>query len=378
MTTTQTMNETNGLSTIDLSGISSAVQTQWATRPADQRFETLDALAASVHSRRARTCDTVRELPTLDLVSSPRQPLGINLLGATTEPTYHAFGQLASLVKAPAPYLRTLPTDLVLANLRHGLKTRGKSDDALRFMIIDPAEDAPDDAPTELAAITSTTYGRIWDADVVAATQEIVAATGGTFYNPKEWGGKPGGLYASREDVFMFLIDGGSIVDGGGERDQLHRGFFVWNSEVGKSSMGLAAFCFRWVCGNYGIHGIEQAKLVRIRHTSGGPDRFVAEAIPALREYVNSSAKPLEQAIRKAKTVMLPPADEQLEHFRKFGITRGELAKAKMLAETEEGQFGTAWDAFNGLTAAAQMLAHVDARVDLSRRAGKYLETVAA
>ena len=45
----------------------------------------------------------------------------------------------------------------------------------------------------------------------------MVDMSGGALFNPREWGGKPGGLYASDSDCFLFFIDGGSLVDGGGE-----------------------------------------------------------------------------------------------------------------------------------------------------------------
>ncbi len=364
--------------TIDANmNIGTAVQSQYFSRPADQRFSSLADLEASVASRRARTVDTIAPLEKTSLAKIGSS-VGLQLPGAPVAvPTYHAFGQLASRLGAPAGYLRGLPTELALANLRHGMMARGDSvGEALKMMVVDPSDDEPADASPRLTAVTGETYGRIWDADVVAMVRGIVDASGGQFFCPPEWGGKAGGLYASDDDVFMFQISGGSIVDGGGERDQLHRGFYCWNSEVGKSTMGIAAFLFRQVCGNYGIHGIEQAQFLKIRHTSGGPARFAAEAGPHLQRFLESSVKPLEDSIKVAKGKALPHVDEQLKFAKDHAITRGEWARAKAHAEAEEGQFASVWDAYNGLTAAARVLAHADARADLSARAGKMLDRV--
>ena len=56
----------------------------------------------------------------------------IGAQGASALLTHHAFGQLATLSKAPANYLRTLPATLAAQNLNHGLKVMGdeRSDEA--------------------------------------------------------------------------------------------------------------------------------------------------------------------------------------------------------------------------------------------------------
>ena len=185
-------------------------------------------------------------------------------------------------------------------------------------------------------------------------------------------------VFASDRDIFLFYCDGGSIVDGGGDRDQMHRGFFLWNSEVGASTFGLAAFLFRSVCGNFQIWDMQDARVLKIRHTSGGPERFVTEAIPALNKYLNASAAPVEAQVKRAKQFLLPAKQEDLfSFFLKHQLTKAEVNRAKTFAEQEEGQFATLWDAVNGFTAAARMLAYADASTDLSRRAGSLMTLVA-
>ena len=265
-------------------------------------------------------------------------------------PTNYSFGQSSRLLGAPAQWLRTLGQagqhELVAKNLNTAISLRGdklegeKGDVKVLLVSDDEGEN------TTLQAVTSKTYGRIWDADVVKMTKRLVEAHP-EFHNPLEWSGRRGGLYASDRDVFMFFIDGGSIVDGGadllsgGDRDQLHRGFFVWNSEVGAATMGIAAFLFRMVCGNHMIHGIEGVRLLKIRHTSGGPERFLTEVMPALEEYTNASAKPLEAAVKAAKQFALPSEDAKLaDFFVKKGFTKAEVKRAKQYAEVEEGGAG--------------------------------------
>lgn len=345
-----------------------AAQKNWMNRPADQRFAELDVLSAAVHARRKQsvtedvTLSDVRFLTAGDDIIASSKVLG------TMRPTHWAFGQTASLVAAPAAYLRKLPVDLAVQCLNHGLSTRN---DGMKLYGVDG------DDSCELRAVTSQTYGRIWDADVVDAATKIVDAGEGRWFSPWAWSKQHRALFASDRDIFLFFVDGGSIVDGGGDRDQLHRGFFLWNSEVGSATFGLAAFLFRAVCGNFSIWDMQDARILKIRHTSGGPERFVSDAIPALRAYVETSTLPLEKQIRAAKALPLPTDDDDLfAFFTKRGFTRAEVKRAKQFAEAEEGQFATVWDAHNGFTAAARMLAYADAQVDLSRRAGKLIEVL--
>src|SRR4030095_2126594 len=281
---------------------------QWATRPADERFRTLTDLASSVKARRMRSRST--DIDTgKTAVQSEGGVLTINGSITPCEPTHWSFGQLSQAIGAPASYLRTLPQELLVKNINHGLQTHERQ--SLKFMTIA----AEDGGPNTLQAITSTTYGRIWDADCVDAVGRIVERSGGRFSNPLAYShrGDPdgfrnvdtsrierAGLYASDRDVFMFMIDGGSRLEAG-PRAQLHRGFFVWNSETGSRSFGLMTFLFNEVCGNNIVWGAQDVNKLVIRHTSGGPYRFDAQAMPNLLAYANASAAPLETAVKRAQ-----------------------------------------------------------------------------
>lgn len=372
---------------VAVSQVAGLAQREYYKRPADQRYQSIDTLEAAVLNRRNRS--VAFDLAPSAFEFSHTDKDGVIVLARKVDgpakPTHYSFGQTAGLVKFNAESLRLLGEggrhDLVAANLNAALQIRkDKLDKDVKVMLVE-AEDG-ESAPT-LQAVTSPTYGRIWDADVVAATRKILDANP-QFDNPKEWGGQKGGLYASDRDIFLLYVDGGSIVDGGadqlngGDRDQLHRGFMVWNSEVGSATFGIAAFLFRYVCGNHMIHGIEGTKLVKIRHTSGGPERFVNEAIPALKEYVNASAQPIESAVKASKAYALPTDEAKFtDFFIKKGFTKAEVKKAKAFAEIEEGGAGSLWQMQQGFTRAARDLAFMDARTELERRAGKLLDLAA-
>lgn len=362
----------------NLGNLSTLAQRQYYSRPADERFENIDALETAVLNRRNRSIQFDTDIKSFqfkeldgDVVVMTRDEIAV--------PTHYSFGQTAGLVKAPAEFLRRLGkagrNDLVVENLNASLALRDT--EGVKALLIDG-----DDKST-LQAVTSQTFGRIWDADVVAATRQILDAHP-EFTNPPEWSGRKGGLYASDHDIFLLFVTGGSLVDGGpdllsgGDRDVLHRGFIVINSEVGSSFLLILTFLFRVVCGNHLLIGVEGVKVLRIRHSSGGPARWVNEAIPALTEYVNASAKPVEAAIRKAKSILLPAKDEEFfSYFTSRGFTRAETKRAKTFAEVEEGGSRTLWQVINGFTRQARDIPFQDAKVNLERRAGKLLDALA-
>jgi hypothetical protein len=348
---------------------------QWATRPKDQRFETLDALCASVTDRRNRSRSVDVDIGSVE-AEAKDGTIVLNHGIKSVEPSHWAFGQLAGWVKAPGEYLRRLPAPLAVANINHGIQTVAQERGALKFMAITN----PDSEINTLQAVTSTTYGRIWDADVAACGQRIVERTNGKFYNPKAYVGgevKPSGLYASDRDVFIFMIDGGSRLDAG-PRAQLNRGFFMWNSETGSRTFGLTTFLFNEVCGNHICWGAQDVNTLKIKHCSGAPSRFDAEAAPLLAEYCESTAQPELDAIKKAQNFILPEGkDKFVEYLQSVGkFSKNEANEAWSFAKAEEGDCRTLWHAVQGLTAYARGFDFIDSRVDLETRAGKLLNLV--
>jgi hypothetical protein len=295
-------------------------------------------------------------------------------------PTHWAFGQACGLVKAPAGFLRQLAEqgneELVVRNLNHCITKREK--EGLKFLNV-PDQDGGDFGT--LYSTTSPSYGRIWDRDVVQATKDTIDRVNGeagkeVFYSPWAWGKKHRALFGSDRDVFMYWIDGGSIVDGGGERDQLHRGVYIWNSEVGAATFGIATFLFRETCGNFMVWGVENARVLNIRHTSGGPQRFVNEAAPALLEFANSSVRQLEAGVKAAKAFQLSTDREAVLEFavKTKLFNKAEARRMYDTAVAEEGACSNLWQLANGATAVARMYAYADAKIDLETRAGKLMK----
>ncbi len=89
-----------------------------------------------------------------------------------TDATHWSFGQLASLVGAPAGYLRGLPAPIAGINLQYGL-THHRAEMVKTY--------TSEDGRTELRAVTGPDYGRIHDHELVEAVMRIAGnGTGDT------------------------------------------------------------------------------------------------------------------------------------------------------------------------------------------------------
>lgn len=355
---------------------------QWATRPADERFGDLDLFLAHLRGQQKRS--RVYDIPLDGVKVSATEDGDIAVNGALVKasPTNWAFGQIASQAKAPAGYLRTLPAPLAAECIRTGLAAAAETSEAVRWM----ARDTDDEGTkTELVAATSVKYGRIFNADVAASVIELLPKLPTKFFNPSAYSpvtGKlePSGLFGGDRDMAMLLINGGDAthvpVDDG--KSELFRGFSVMNSEVGSRSLTISRFMFRKVCGNLIIWDASGVETLRICHTLSAPGRFDNEAIASIEGFANAGYDNMAETIRKAKAVALPiEQDDKVEWFRKQGFTGGEAKNAIAIAQDEEGQCESLWDAVNGLTAHARSFVYIDAKTDLEKRAGKLLKLAA-
>lgn len=101
------------------------VSSEWFNRPADERYLSLTDLFASVKSRSERSRTRTVESAAVRVEASRDDAERLLLLlpgsDAPIAPTHWSFGQLASLVGAPAAYLRQLPAALAGINLQYGL-----------------------------------------------------------------------------------------------------------------------------------------------------------------------------------------------------------------------------------------------------------------
>lgn len=351
---------------------------QWMKRPDDERYTSLDDMLAHFKAQRANSRAVVCPTNRLSLVPNQEDHKGLVLEGPNGHgyaPTHWSFGQLCGLADAPAGYLRKLPAELAADCLNLGLKVHRDVADVGALLYKNGGEPV-------LRAATGPKYGRVWNSDVATTLVDRFGdgVTGhwrvpGEFGKAVEVTKANTTLYASDRDMFVFLADEERRIEipnrRNGQSGSMARGFFVWNSEVGSSTFGIATFLFDYVCCNRIVWGAAEYKQVTIRHTAGAPERFIQEVTPALESYAQSSTRNITDAIDAARGRKLT---DNLDEFLSSRFSRGIVNSMKTAHELEEGRpIENVWDAVTAATAVARSIPHQDARVDLERAAGKLL-----
>lgn len=392
ITSSQDSQQVNKGFRVDVSrgSLNTRVSSEWFSRPDDERFlsltELYDAVKARADRATARTVESRAVRVEASRDNAERLSLVIPGQEAPIAPTHWSFGQLCSLVGAPATYMRQLPAPLAGINLQHGLLSH-------RAELVKTME--TDNGRIELRAVTGPDYGRIWDHELVAAVMKIAGdGVGDTMWKVPgvlDWATVTHNpfvdvtkdtttLYASDRDVFLFLVDDTHPIEVGrlpnGESDLYFRGFYCWNSEVGSKTLGIASFYLRAVCQNCCLWGVENFEEITIRHSKFAAQRFAYEAAPALRSFAHSSPAPFIAGIKAAREKIVARTDEDRETFlRRRGFSKVETGKIIETVLHEEGRPPeSVFDFVQGLTAHARTKAHQDTRLELEGKAKTLLE----
>ncbi len=368
------------------------VSSEWFSRPDDERYLSLSDLYAAVRARADRATARTVESRAIRVEASRDDAERLALIVPGRDepiaPTHWSFGQMCSMVGAPASYMRQLPAPLAGINMQHGLLSH-------RAELVKTLE--ADDGRIELRAVTGPDYGRIWDHELVAAVMKIAGeGTGDTRWKVPgllDWSTMTHNpfvevtkdtttLYASDRDVFLFLVDDAHPIEAGrlpnGDPDLYFRGFYCWNSEVGSKTLGMASFYLRAVCMNRNIWGAEGFEEISIRHSKFASHRFAHQAAPALERFATSSPMPFLAGIRAAREQIVARKDEDRDSFlRKRGFSRPETEKIIATVLEEEGRPPESiFDFVQGITALARTKPHQDSRLELEGKAAKLLSSV--
>jgi hypothetical protein len=377
-----------------------AASSQWAERPADQRFWNLSTMRAACVAARNNSAESVVQMSSLEATTLGDDIALQGRAGTPAKFTHYAFGQFCSTVGAPASYLRELPAPVAASCLNVGI---GRANDSKRHLLLHK------NGGLTLRASLSDKYDRVWDDEVCTALMRLTEA--GWRAPAGRWNGQddtrahsrpaaaedilpgqiniaagdeiiPSGLYASDHDMFAFLVAPDRVIsDGAG--GALMRGVMVRNSEVGDSSLSFTFFLMQAVCGNHIIWNATGVHEIRMRHVGEGVGHRAFRAFNAqLRAYHDSQANE-EEGIRAARNLVLGTTkDECLDVILKYAkghslpLSKDRVSEALATAEDHEAWYGdprTLWAAVAGLTHNSQGK-HADARSHVDAAAGKLLQ----
>ena len=371
-----------------------SAHSQWSSRPADERFRTLNDLHGNVAARDNASRDGHIDLTQCNLtIAGARAAQDILLVGKTSQAklTNWSANQLAQRLGVPLVLLPKLEPTVAQAVLNDRLPKAiadGSLNRRQRVLIADGT----------LRAFHSDRYERLWDKQV---TQTLLEYLPRGWRNPVafeggKWGASlvPSGLYAGDRDMFAFFVDGGDWTDKpvgtfDVDGDGFNRGFFVWNSEVGAKTFGWTSFMFRVVCGNNIVWGAKDATVTRARHIGNANDTL--RGFRRFLEVLNEQPSPdlFAQAVREAKATIVcsisAKRDETLELAfasklkSKFTQTDIALALDKGIVEAEQERRpvdGSRWFWLQGLTAVARGKDNADDKAKLEQDASDLLLAV--
>jgi hypothetical protein len=350
---------------------------QWATRPPDERYTSVQALFEAARDRRARTAESV--VNSRDLRVEATGADSLRLRGPFTTPiglTHWSFGQLASIGGAPAQYLRTLPAPIAADALNYGLARERR---ASHQLYVESGE------PKRALALTSQKYARLHHDDLLARVMDLMADHPEWHlplgYKDGEWGAErvSSGAYLGVMDLFLFLVDGNRDLDDPADRNGgLHRGFILRNSDVGAAALTLDLFLHRGVCGNHIIWGFHHLVSLRRRHIGASIDIDYRDSLEAITRALDADTTKDRNLLYRANTVELgSTAEDVIETASvRAGLPRKQATEAYQLAERHERNPRSVWGFVQGLTLVSQRSPWQDQRFALDRAASRLLDAL--
>lgn len=370
--------------------------TQWSTRPSDERFWTVQELVDATRAHRDAAATATVNLADMRVEAQDGNIVLVGKTGSQAEVTHFAFGQLSQRAGAPAGYLRQLPATLAVQNLNHGLKAHAESDANAQAKLL-----LHKNGGYYARAITSEKYSRIWNYTIAERLLKLEAegwtvppayvcnvaddrtrrataqdAANSLTIREGDLIG-PAGLYASFEDMFVFMIHPEKVIRDGTEGG-LIRGFLAWNSEVGKLKFNMQSFYFRGACGNHIIWDAQDVKQVSVRHVGDASERAFEGLEIELTKYANESASDVEAKIAQARKFVLKgkTKEEVLDFIFSMRIlTRQDAVKAYDAVQPDvDGAPYTAYGFAQGITRISQESKNAETRTELDRAAGKVLD----
>lgn len=221
----------------------------------------------------------------------------------------------------------------------------------------------------QIRSVHGVAYTRLWNVELLDVVREFAS----DFSPPQKAMDKQStGLYCGEQDMFAFLIDptGWAEIDG----EAFAPGFFLWNSEVGRRSLGIQTFWFQRICQNHIVWDAVEVVEFKRKHTANVRDglndiRRIIEGLVAKRDerrdgFVNVVRKAMQQSLGH-------DMDEATKVLCKQGLPRGLIKEAIEIAQ-EQGGF-TIFSVVDALTRLSQRVQLAGDRTELDAKIGQLL-----
>lgn len=345
---------------------------QYAHRPADERFPSLDAMIAAAIEDKNLSVERTYNLRDLRAVPTSAGDLRLASPKGEAFLTHWSFGQLARTVGAPGGYLRDgLSAQLAADCLNYGMSETAPGTAA--NLLIKQANGNPDPI---IRACTSDSYGRVWDAELYGAVAHDITARDEKWTLPPTWNGEPAGAYRGDRDSFLILTNGGSIVEDPTLRKQgngqMFRGIMVRNSEVGAAAVTIETILYRYVCGNHMLWGAAIDKRFRRRHVGTRVTRDVIREVSRIAYQWAQASPERDNAIIRTliDSEIAHTKEAVIDELRAMGATAEQASAMYARCEqTEQANPRSYWGAVQGLTRLSQETPYQNERYELDKLA---------
>lgn len=226
---------------------------------------------------------------------------------------------------------------------------------------------------SQIRSVHGVAYTRLWNSELLDIVREFAS----DFTPPQAaMDGKSTGLYCGEQDMFAFLIDptGWAEIDG----QAFAPGFFIWNSEVGRRSIGIQTFWFQKVCQNHIVWDATEVFDFSRKHTANVRDalseiRLLIESLVARR---NERRDSFASVIKKAMTEQLGSDAEDVTKALTAKRIPRTLIKDAMEVARKQGGF-TIFSIVDALTKLSQKVRYAGDRTELEAKIGQLLALAA-
>ena len=220
-------------------------------------------------------------------------------------------------------------------------------------------------------SIHGASYTRLFNADLLSMVREFAT----DFGPPQKAKGGGTGLYLGEQDMFIFLTDPLGWIEIEGEH--FAPGFFLWNSEVGRRSVGVQSFWYQSICANHWVWDATDVVEFSRKHTTNVHECFseIRRIIESLVERRDARRDGFARVMKKAfETKLGDDAESVAKVLFKQGIPRDFAKEALSIAE-EQGRF-TVFSLVDALTRIAGRYQNAGDRLELDEKASRLLSLV--
>lgn len=333
--------------------------TQLFRRTPDEQFATLAELhehccderdAALTGWRAPEDIKAVASEEGLELYTGNCNPLAMN---------DWSFGQLCGLAGVGKDTVNKLKPDTARRVFEDALPRDGKP---LQIYSVDG----------QVRSIHRASYTRVPNADLLETVLEFSTE----FQAPQEGYTGGSGLYCGEQDLFCFLVDPLGWTEIGSQ--SFAPGFFLWNSEVGRRTIGVQTFWFQAVCQNHLVwDAVEVVEFSRKHTTNVGESRIeIQRIVERLAKRRDERKDGFYRVMQKAMAERLgDSADDVLPLLQQHGIAKSLAAEALKSAQATGAL--TIFSVVDALTRLSAQTHFAGDRTESDAKAGRLLQLAA-